>query len=192
MIIPTAAQERDGDQEIPSNVSVHESFVPDVPSERGSETLIQREHNQHEADVERPTGTPSEQASGDHADGGASDPIQSDGPERECQQPENSSNIKLLQLWTEPRGMVLSGRLSSQWTRIREDSLLSKPCCPSFILITRYVLDHYSKFPFDKLIYRESSLLGVRLKFSFHALPHWKIVLIRNHLTYRIRGAGIA
>ena len=78
-------QERAGDQEIPSNVSVHVSFVLDIPSERESEAPIQQEHHQQEADVERPSGIPSEQNSGDHVDGDASDPIQSNAPERESQ-----------------------------------------------------------------------------------------------------------
>ena len=192
MISPTAVQERDDDQEIPSDVSVYESCNLSVSGEWTSEALNLQEHDQQVADVERPSRILSEQTSGDYAGGDASDPIQSDGSERECQQPGKALNINLLQLWTEPQGMVLSGRLSSRWARKQKDLLLSKPCCSSFILITRYVLGHYSKFPFDELIYRESSPLGVRLKFSFHALPHWKIVLIRNHLTSWIRGAGIA
>ena len=92
----TAAQERDGDQEIPSNVSVDESHILGAPGERESEALIRRKHYQQEVHVDRLTGIPSERASGDHVGGDASDPIQSDGPERECQQPGNASNIDLL------------------------------------------------------------------------------------------------
>ena len=147
MRVRTAVQERDDDKEIPSNVSLHGSFVLDVPSERESETLIQREHHRQEADVERPAGISSEQAFGDHVGGDASDPIQSGGPERECQQLWNASNINPLQLRTEPQGTVLYGRLSSQWTRKQECSLLLKPCCPPFMLTTRCVLDLLLEVP---------------------------------------------
>ena len=145
--LPTALQERDDGQETPSNVSIHESFALGVSSERESEALNQRKHYHQEADVERPAGIPSEQTSGDNLGGDAPDPFQSDGPERECQQPRNASNINLLQLRTEPRGMVLSGELSSQWKRKQDCSLLSKHCCLSFMLITRRVLDLLLKVP---------------------------------------------
>ena len=159
-IFPTAVQERDGDQEIPLNVS-HELFVLDVPSERESEAPIH--HYQQETDVERPTEIPSEQASGDHVGGDASDPIQSDGPERECQQLRDVLlNIKILQLRVEPRGMGLLGRSSSQWTKRQGDSLLSKPCCPSFMLTTKCFLDLLFKFPFDKSTHRKSPPLELR------------------------------
>ena len=141
-MFPTAAQERDGDQEIPLNVS-HEPFIPNVPSKREPEAQNQREDYQQEAGVERPTGMPSERASGD-----APDPIQPDGPERERQQPRDVlSNVKILQLRTESRGMGLLGRLSSQWMRNQKDSLLSRPFCPSFMFITRCVLDLLLKVP---------------------------------------------
>ena len=139
-IFPTTVQERDGDQEIPVNAS-HEQFVLGVPSERESETLNQWEHHQQEADVERPTGIASEQASGDRVGGNASDPIQSDGSERECQQPRDDLYINILWMRAKPRGMGISGRSSSQWTRKLEDSVLSKPFCPSFMFITRCVSD---------------------------------------------------
>ena len=126
MIIPTAIQERNDDPEIPSDVSVYESCNLSVSSERESGALAQQEHYKQEADVERLTGIPSEHAPGDHVGGDAPDPIQSDGPERECQQPRAVlSNIEILQLWAEPRGVVLSGRSSSQWTRKQECSPLS-------------------------------------------------------------------
>ena len=68
-----AAQERGGVQEIPSNAPGHKHFVPDVPSlstERGPEAV-----------VERPTGVPPEQVSGNHVKGAVPDPIRSDKPE---------------------------------------------------------------------------------------------------------------
>ena len=85
MIVPAAVQKKDDDREVPSNVSVREPFALSVPSER--------EHNQQEAVVERPTGVPPEQISGDRAGGNVSDPVQSDGSDRECQQPGSSLNI---------------------------------------------------------------------------------------------------
>ena len=85
-IFPTTVQERDGDQEIPLNIS-HEPFVLDLPSERESEALNQREYHHQEADVERPAETPPERAPGDRVGGDTSDPIRSDGPERECRKP---------------------------------------------------------------------------------------------------------
>ena len=129
MIVPAVAQEQDDDQEVPSNVSVREPFTLSVPSER--------EHDQQEAVVERPTGIPPEQTSGDRVGGNVSDPVQSDGSECECQRPGSSLNINLRQLWVGPQRVVSSGRSSPQSTRQQTNSILSKPCYLALLFITR-------------------------------------------------------
>ena len=160
MIFPTAVQERDGDQEIPLSVS-HEPFVLNAPSERGSEAPIQ--HYQQEADVERPTGVPSEQASGDHVGGGASDPIQSDRPEREYQQPrdvllniESFSCGENLWGWCCREDCPPSGR-GNRGIRFSQSPVVRHLCS----LQGAYWI-YCLKSPFDKLTHRKTSPLEIR------------------------------
>lgn len=77
--------EWDHDQEVLSNVSDHNHFVPDPPSlptKTESEALNLSGYDQQEPTVNLLRGT---QASGDHVLGDAPGPVQSNTSERECQ-----------------------------------------------------------------------------------------------------------